>query len=128
MSSPACSTATTDRKASWQLERIRLPHTLNTAGIAGTERREVLSCLRKAETSIRTSSNDGRVIVVLFVVLPVADRTDFIPAALREGEIAAAGARKTRLLRGDDVGRRIHIKNGPMVSDGCWPPAGSAHS
>ena len=95
---------------------------MNTAGIAGTECREVLSRLRKAETPIRTSSNDGRVIVVLSVVLPVADRTDFIPASLREGEMAAAGARETRLLRGDDVGRRIHIKNGPpMVSDSCWP-------
>ena len=67
--------------------------------------RDVLRASRiQAEPTVRASTHDAAVVIVLPVILPFALCTDFVRAPLIEGTVTAAGARVLLSgLRSEDV-------------------------
>jgi hypothetical protein len=59
---------------------------------------------REAEQSVWAASDDVRVMVVLAVILPEADRADLVPAPLGQGDEAA-----TWTLVGACIGSAFHV-------------------
>lgn len=60
---------------------------------------EIGACLGQRQRSIGTTTDEVGIVVVLAVVLPIADRADLEPAALTQGEEAAARAAIAHLRR-----------------------------
>jgi hypothetical protein len=65
-------------------------HMLSVALFTRAERREIATCLFKAEGTIRTAANTRGVLIVLTVVLPEAHRTDLVSPTLIQREEPAA--------------------------------------
>ncbi|MEO5737720.1 MAG: hypothetical protein ABIQ82_09705, partial [Variovorax sp.] len=79
----------------------------------GSECVIVLPSLRKADITVRAAANDGRIFVVLPVILPKANGADFIATALGQREVSAARARD-----GGSFGRKVETGAHVFGGDG----------
>ena len=70
-------------------------HMRPRALVTSTERREVEAGLLETEHAVRPAAHAGRVVVILSVVLPEANRTKLESTTLAQSEEAAAWARES---------------------------------
>ena len=66
----------------------------------GAEAREIVTCLVQAKRSVGTAADIGRIVVVLPVIFPEADRTDFVASALEKRSEPTAGTIESNTGRG----------------------------
>ncbi|GAB3816635.1 hypothetical protein GCM10027605_66000 [Micromonospora zhanjiangensis] len=79
-------------------------------GIAGAVAGEVLTSVEQAQTPVRSAAHPSRVVVVLPVVLPEADRADAVAASLVQRQIPT-----TRTRVRPTLGTSEHVYERPVI-------------
>jgi hypothetical protein len=74
------------------LIRKRIPYLVEKSGFAGRQVAEIRACFGEAQSTVRSAAHFIRIVFILTVVFPEADRTDFVVPSTVQGLEPAARA------------------------------------